>query len=65
MDMDIELRKLCTNLAIDLLRKDRDHYVVDLGTVMDYAKTFYFLSKSLEASDTDVRDKNQKDFFLY
>ena len=52
MEAEIELRRLCTNLAIDLLSKGRAHYSVDLGTVMEYAKTFYFLSKNMEASDT-------------
>ena len=52
MEAEIELRRLCTNLAIDLLSKGREHYSVDLGTIMEYAKTFYSIAKSMEASDT-------------
>ena len=51
MDMEMELRRLCTNLAVELLSKGRAKYSVDLGTIMDYAKTYYLLAKSMETSD--------------
>tara|TARA_Y100000592_G_scaffold22091_2_gene34193 strand:+ start:168 stop:326 length:159 start_codon:yes stop_codon:yes gene_type:complete len=47
MDEEIELRRLCTNLALELLSKGRNRYKVDLGRVVEIAKTYYALSRSL------------------
>ena len=48
MEAELELRRLCTNLAIELLEKGRSKHTSDLGEVMSIAKAYYLLSKHLE-----------------